>query len=261
MILFQPKRSEYDAALDYALSNGLGFELTDFMFAPVLDDADACSSLVKRFDGAPVKAFHGPFADLNFSGGDPDIQEITEKRITRCCECAAELGVTKMVLHSCFFPLMPPDDILYRLWSENSAEVLIRLAEKFGITFCIENLLDITPAIIEGILKKANGHPLIRVCLDAGHANLSRTGQKEWNRTLSPWLSHFHLSDNGGIYDDHLALGDGTVDWDGFFSSLSPSGGNVDFTVEVNGLNRVRRSVEWLKTNGKFDLLLSYESR
>lgn len=261
MILFQPKPSEYDAALAYALENGFGFELTDFMFAPVLDDAETCLKLVKRFDGAPVKAFHGPFADLNFSGGDPDIQAVTEKRITRCCECAAELGVKKMVLHSCFFPLMPPDDILYRLWSENAAEFLINLAEKFGITFCIENLLDITPAIIAGILKEANGHPLLRACLDAGHANLSRTGQKEWNGVLSPWLSHFHLSDNGGIYDDHLALGDGTVDWEGFFSSLSPKGGNVDFTVEVNGLERVKRSVEYLKASGRCDLLLSFGSR
>ena len=261
MILFQPKPSEYGEALDYALANGFGFELTDFMFAPVLDDTETCVKLVKRFDGAPVKAFHGPFADLNFSGGDPDIQAVTEKRIIRCCECAKELGVTKMVLHSCFFPLMPPDDILYKLWSENSADVLIRIAERFGITFCIENLLDITPAIIRGMLIEAKGHPLIRACLDAGHANLSRTGQKDWNGSLSPWLSHFHLSDNGGMYDDHIALGDGTADWDAFFSSLAPQGGNTDFTIEVNGLSRVMRSADWLRRNGKMDILLSFNNR
>lgn len=266
MILFQPRPSEYEEALEYARAEGYGFEVTDFMFYPVLDDADTCARLVKRLDGAPVRTLHGPFADLNFSGGDPDICAVTERRIVRCCECAAELGVHKMVLHSCFFPLMPPDDVLYPLWDENAAELLTTLADRFDMTFCIENLLDITPAIIEGMMKAANGHPHIRACLDAGHANLSRTGQAEWNRELSPWLTHFHLSDNGGMYDDHIALGDGCVDWASFFASLDPRGADpatpgcsLDFVLEVTGLARVRRSVDWLRAAGYMERLAAFE--
>ncbi len=229
------------------------------MFCPVLEDTDVCRRLIGKFRNAPVRALHGPFADLNFSGGDPEIQAVTEKRIVRCCECAAELGVEKIVLHSCFFPLMPPGDMLYQIWSENSAEMLTRLAERFSVVFCLENLLDITPDILVGMLKAAGGHPRIRACLDAGHANLSRTSQTEWNRALSPWLSHFHLSDNGGMYDDHIAIGDGTVAWDQFFASLDPRGGSVDFTLEVTGLARVQKSVAWLKANGYYDRLAGCE--
>lgn len=255
MILFQPKPSEYEAALEYARSMGFGFELTDFMFCPVLDDPETCAKLLRRFDGAPVKVFHGPFADLNFSGGDPEIQAVTGKRIRQCCEYAAELGVRKMVLHSCFFPLMPPGDMLYEIWSENSVEMLSELAERYSMTFCLENLLDITPEILCGILRAANGNPRLRACLDAGHANLSRTPQKEWNDALSPWLSHFHLSDNGGTYDDHIAVGSGTVDWNAFFASLNPLGGDVDYTLEVNGLARVMASADWLSAHGYLERL------
>jgi len=258
MILLQPRASEYDECLEFIKEKGLGFELISFMFAPVLDDSKTKKELLRKFSGAPVKVLHGPFADLNFSGGDPEIYKVTEKRITQCCECAKALDVHKMVLHSCFFPVMPKNDPLYPLWSEQSAYLMENLSDKYNITFCVENLLDINPDIQVMIMKAAKGHKGIRATLDAGHANLTRTPQNIWNTNLSPWLSHFHLSDNGGVYDDHIAVGTGTVDWDLFFASLNPQGGDIDFTIEVNGLDAVKKSVEYLEKTNRFEKLKEY---
>ncbi len=255
MILLQPRQVEYEEYLSYVRENGFGFELTDFMFSPVLDDSKTKKKLLKRFDGAPVKAFHGPFADLNFSGGDHAIYKITEKRIVQCCECAIKLGVHKMILHSCFFPVMPKDDVLYKIWSEQSVYLLATLSDKYDMLFCIENLLDINPDIIVDMMQAAKGHKGIRVCLDAGHANLTRTPIKIWNEAFSPWLSHVHLSDNHGIYDDHISVGNGTVDWSSFFATLDPRGGNMDYTIEVKNLDFIKKSVEYLQKTGHLEKL------
>ncbi len=54
--------------------------------------------------------------------------------------------------------------------------------------------------------------PDVGVCADTGHTFLGR----HWHRVLEvagPRLAHVHASDNHGTRDDHLAPGDGAIDW------------------------------------------------
>lgn len=254
MILVQPSVNEYDRFLSLADRHNIGFELTSFMFPAVLDDKKTVKRLLDRFFHAPVKAIHGPFVDLNYSGGDIEIFKVSAKRITRCAEIASKLGVKKMVLHSCFFPVLKKEDPLYNLWTEESAYLLDFISKTYGTVFCIENMLDRDPDIICR-MASYNQTPTRRACLDAGHANLTLTPQENWVSALSSHLSHIHLSDNRGVYDEHLALGDGTVDWKGFFKSCEKHPFSADYTLEVGSVENIEKSVEYLKNLAVFERL------
>ena len=62
------------------------------------------------------------------------------------------------------------------------------------------------------------------ICLDIGHANT--TGQlNEIIDTLGSRIMNVHIHDNDGKQDQHLTIGDGTVDFDDCLKRLSSYGG------------------------------------
>jgi len=63
----------------------------------------------------------------------------------------------------------------------------------------------------------------IGFCLDTGHANMAGN-MKLMIACLGPWLRYVHIADNGGVDDDHLPYGCGTIDWPGFWDSLRKVG-------------------------------------
>lgn len=249
MILFQPNSNNFDKMMSVARDNGFGFELMEFSFPYILDDKDTVDRLVGTYAAAPVVALHGVFIDINYSGGDPEVFKVSKKRIEQCAFLACKLNVKKIVLHSCFFPILTPDDPLYGVWAEESAVLLIEIAEKYDIQFCIENVLDISPDIILTMVEQAN-HPRVKVCFDIGHANLSKTPIPVWIEKLAPHITHVHLSDNNGIYDEHLALGDGNIDFleaDRLFCKYNVK---ADYTIEVKPFKNVEKSIEFLNRGG-----------
>lgn len=249
MIVIQPTENSYAEYLDLARENGLGFELMDFAFPATLDDRLAVTRLIGRYTDAPVFSFHGPFISVDFSGGDEKIFEASALRITQCAAIARRLGVKRIVLHSCFFPILKKDDPLYDIWSEKGARLFHTVCSEFGVELLIENVLDRDPDIILRIMKAA-APASVGVCFDVSHANLSPTPQEEWFKILSPYIRHIHLSDNFGRYDDHEALGDGCIDFSEINMLIGEYCDRADFTIEVNGIGKVKRSLDFLKKGG-----------
>ena len=59
----------------------------------------------------------------------------------------------------------------------------------------------------------------IGIVLDTGHANLE--GQiQPFLEKLPKKIAHVHVSDNHGVTDEHLGLGDGSIDWVHFVKML-----------------------------------------
>ena len=246
MILIIPIPEQYEECISFANENGLGFEVQDLMFPAVLDDEKKADELLSLYEGAPVVSLHGPFIDLNFSGGDKKVFAITKERIEKCASYCNILGAKKMVLHSCFFTVSPKEDPLYGIWSRTAADLLCEIAEKYDITLCIENVIDRDPDIIKRLVETAS-HPKIKVCLDVGHTNFSMAGIDTWMSALAPYIVHYHLHDNRGYYDEHLAAGDGTVEWKRFFELKNRFGLDSDMLLEVRSLDSAKRSFDFLK--------------
>jgi sugar phosphate isomerase/epimerase len=54
--------------------------------------------------------------------------------------------------------------------------------------------------------------PAVRFCLDYGHSNMA-ANTSDFIEQLAPYLAYVHIADNEGVDDNHLAPGEGTVDW------------------------------------------------
>ena len=92
----------------------------------------------------------------------------------------------------------------------------------------------------------------IGVCLDLGHANYSQVGIAGWFEELGEKIGYLHLSDNMGTYDDHLPLGQGSIDWDEADRLWRGLKRDTPLTLEVGNLDNVMKSVDFLKEKGLF---------
>ena len=121
-------------------------------------------------------------------------------------------------------------------WIKETLAELLPVAEKLGITICIENIWfpTNTPEILLDI-KSCFPTENLGLCYDAGHANLMNKGRfdensfpnNDWaaagmpgpkwdDQILEKMLPHIvncHLHDNWGVRDEHNLPGCGNVDW------------------------------------------------
>lgn len=113
-----------------------------------------------------------------------------------------------------------------------SLEVLLPRCAALGVTLAVENMLP-GPMGRPGqtghrfasqpehfaLLASRWPHPRLGFCLDTGHALVAGGphGASAFLAAMAPRLTAFHLADNAGDRDSHLAPGHGLVDWTTFF--------------------------------------------
>ena len=81
----------------------------------------------------------------------------------------------------------------------------------------LENVYEHFPDDILILLEQLK-NKRVGFCLDVGHqAVFSRSPVKQWIDVLGYYLKQLHLHDNFGESDDHLALGDGNINFSEIF--------------------------------------------
>lgn len=232
-------------------SGRLGLEVADFGRGEVLDGDTA--GLTRLYDdlvgGSPGKlSVHGPFLDLNPISPEPGLRSLTRSRYLQAIEAAARLGADHVVFHTQFHPVLRMPGYPRR-WVEESAAFwsdLVPVLRRARLTAVLENMWDPCPDFLVELLDLV-GSPHLRACLDTGHVNLfSRVPLPGWVAALDRRLTYVHLSDNHGGWDEHLAVGDGVIDFVPFFDALAGRGLNPRFIIEVETGEKVDRSLEAL---------------
>lgn len=210
----------HDEIIEICLKSGFsGIEVHTFM----TENMDE-SSLVKirekyQESGLKLASFHLPYMDLAALDESERIHALERFKIT--LRQAAALGARVGIAHptkSGDVTASGLDPLLDAL--ERSLSELIPLADSLGIIIAIENL---GPSGINRLgsapehfvaFKRRFQHESLGFCLDTGHALLSLHERAiELAQTMKDHLKHFHLNDNAGDRDSHLAPGRGLVDW------------------------------------------------
>lgn len=75
--------------------------------------------------GAAHLTLHGPFLDLNPAAYDSQIRQVTRLRFDQSYEAARELGVEKIIYHSCYYPQV----YFLEGWAERVAEFMNQFLE------------------------------------------------------------------------------------------------------------------------------------
>lgn len=233
-----------DDAVQTAREFGLGVELAQFCLAENMDKTppDVQASLDAALQ-VPRRVLHAPFAELCPAAIDPLVRAVTRRRFLQAAALAKRYGAEKMVVHSGFIPL-----VYYPEWFAPQSAAFWRefLNDVDGLTLCVENVMETSPDALRQVAEQVND-PRLRICFDVGHAFCQSGELAPWLDALAPYISHVHLHNNHGSFDEHLGLPDGTLDIAAVIRQLEALAPQATYTLEVRS---ARASVEWLLEEG-----------
>lgn len=196
-----------------------------------LESAEPLMSYAEKF------SIHAPSRGTNIASLLEPIRQASVDVIAQCFRIAAEVNAG-VVVHPGYFA-----------WAEerSKAEQQLRaslsdlsyLGQEFSVQYLVENMGNWDYFF----LKSPDELHLIGdtpFALDVGHAHL--------NHCLSEFLDvptgHYHLHDNNGTVDSHLAIGEGTIDFIPVIKALQKN--RIIPVIEVGTMEGVLKSIQRL---------------
>ena len=194
-------------------------------------------------------SLHAPFADINIASPSKTMLNASMKRLKQSMAYANQLDAKVWVFHpgaktgiGQFYPGAE--------WKQNNESIqeLYKTAEEYGVNIALENL----PAKYYFFMSKPEEFARfyretnlpVGIVMDLGHANLE--GQIEpFFKLLTDKIVHIHASDNDGLDDQHLGIGQGKIDYNSFAQTLKKMG--YDKSVIVESTINVQESIKKLK--------------
>jgi sugar phosphate isomerase/epimerase len=218
---------------------------------PDLDDLPAdrlatAGRLISKTGRRPT--VHAPFFDLSPGAMEPLVRKITTHRLTQALQAAAKLGAHLMVVHPGYDRWRYPN--LATTWAENAANTfapLVAMAEQYDCRLSLENIYEQTPDTLLDLVARLDT-PWFGHCFDIGHWQLfGSTNQSGWLKAIAPRLFHLHLHDNHGQSDDHLPVGEGSIDYAPLLKMLAELRPLPSLTLEAHNPSDLQLSLTNLK--------------
>jgi sugar phosphate isomerase/epimerase len=179
-------------------------------------------------------SIHTPCRGTNIASLLEPIRKASVEVMAQCMGIAAEVGAS-VVIHPGYFAWAEERDKACRQLGR-SIKDLQGLSQEYSVRFFIENMGNWEYFL----LKTPEELPLIGTALfalDVGHAHQ----MKCLDRFLTHPAAHYHLHDNAGNADSHLAVGDGTINFAAVMQAVRTSG--VEPIIEVENFDAVQKSI------------------
>ena len=197
--------------------------------------------------GASKVIFHGPFTEVHPAAIDHRIVDAGRVRLEEAYEIMRDIGSKDMVVHTGWIPF-----IYFPSWQVEKSikfwkEFMADKPEDFHIY--IENVLEDEPDMLKEIVRGIDDER-VKICLDVGHANAMKRSDDvyRWVEFMGNDIGHFHLHSNNEDGDNHLAFGEGSIDFEKLFDVISKNcRDDVTFTIEARDAGAC---CEWLKERG-----------
>jgi len=205
-------------------------------------EIEKTAALYKQSD-LKIDSFHLPFApEDDVASFYISVRNEAVNTMRRWMEAAATLGARVVILHPTTsranFEVEGLDPYLSAL--DDSLGKLLPSAEELGLVIALENMLPgpygrlgASPEHFQ-IFHQKFAHPHLGFCLDTGHALVAAQERaSDFLEAMAPGLVAFHLADNAGDRDSHLAPGRGRVDWSQVFRKMREVGFNQVACIET----------------------------
>jgi sugar phosphate isomerase/epimerase len=188
----------------------------------------------------PGHTIHAPFMDVWPGAADADVRRLSLEQMQKVMAIAAAWKSLLVVMHFNYDPIYYSQQ--FRQWLDRAAQFYrTLLQEDDGPLIALENIAEPTPYIVLQLMKKVDRPRLIH-CFDFGHHHVfARIPCAEWLFYLNPRRHiHFHLHDNCGSNDEHLPLGQGTIDWPAAKAAISGLDCPFSITLEPHSNDILR---------------------
>lgn len=241
--------------LELASEYGFGFEYNDFFSPDMLDDETRLEKRIADHTKFPLPEYstsHGDFFDVIVFSEDKLIRDIADKRIRQSIDAARRIGAKAVVFHTNYEPVLTAKSYVENWISRNEQYWSGILEENPDMNIYIENMFDRSPDMLCRLSERLETYKNYGVCFDYAHA--MSFGREidigEWVTSLAPYVKHMHINDNDLENDLHLAVGDGKIDWNAFAGYYKKYFSECTVLIEVTGIEKQRRSAEYLEKTG-----------
>jgi len=190
---------------------------------------------------------HAPHIDVNLGSPNRPMRELSKDTLVRSAQWARDVGADVLVVH----PGMGVYGMSQGAWHHGLpspsgwrdgqlslvAEGIDSCAHMFpDLTLAVENMIFPheffrTPEDLSLLMERISA-PNVGVCLDVGHAHAAAQRWQDFFSALGPKIVHMHIHDNHGSVDEHLPLGEGSIDYVGFFCKVRQLGYGGAMTAE-----------------------------
>ena len=222
--------------------HGLGIEIQSFYHPDNYSDENI--ALHKTFlSKINLRSIHGPYGDLCPGSFDNLLREVARKRFIQASKVATDLGINNMILHNGYVPNTSYIKNYVKraviFWKELLAEI------DSGLSIYIENHLENDPAIMMDIVDEiANNR--FGINIDIGHINFSsKMSVVDWIRKCNKRIKYFHLHDNNGTRDEHVAFGKGNIPFNDVFHAIKEYCDNPLMAIETQS-DQLEESILWI---------------
>jgi len=190
---------------------------------------------------------HGPFWDLCPGSSDSLIRQISQFRFHQLFDLVEIFHPAQVVCHTGFDPRHHGSDCTSYLERSLAVwEPMVGRAEASRVPLLLENVWEYGPEL-HCKLFAALRSPYFRFCLDVGHQHsFSKTPLLKWVEALGDLLAEIHVHDNCGSHDDHLPVGQGTIDFKSLFMLLRAKAINPLITLEPHREEHLAESLAGL---------------
>ncbi len=201
---------------------------------------------------------HGPLFDVNLSSLKEGIRRASVKFMQECVELASRLNANLLVVHAGSFPGDLSSDLMHKARDQlhSSLSELTKVAVNSGVIIGVENKqksedreLILYPdehlEVVEAFRDQG-----VRAVLDIGHAHTANSDLANYTHLLNDLIIELHLHDNAGVSDDHLPLGAGSIDLQGFLEAVKSIGFAGPAILELKNRHDLESSIGFLRKNG-----------
>jgi len=197
----------------------------------------------------PRHTIHAPFMDVWPGAADEDVRALSLEQMQKVMDLASAWKSFLVVMHFNYDPIYYSQHV--RQWLGRAAEFYrTLLRDNDGPLIALENIAEPTPYVALQLAKQIDRPRLVH-CFDFGHHHVfARIPAAEWLFYLAPRRHiHFHLHDNSGRGDDHLAMGQGRIDWPAAKSAIRALDCPFSITLEPHADDVLRASAAYYKKN------------
>lgn len=152
---------------------------------------------------------HGPTVDLNIASINKGIKEESVKQMKDTIDLAENVNANAITIHP--GKIGRNDERLRKIALEKAVESIGELVDYANLTISVENMPSRFSFLANNVeeLEQIQQETGCMITIDTGHANTCENPEEFFDLKN---ICYFHLNDNNGEKDQHLTLGEGTLD-------------------------------------------------
>lgn len=111
------------------------------------------------------------------------------------------------------------------------------IAGEYDLTYQIHPAMGVLAGNTDGFLNFASAvnRPNLRFNFDTANLFVLKENLSLSLIRLSKYIDYIHISDNGGLHTEHLAIGDGQIPWKPFFKTLQQINFTGHLGIDIGG--------------------------